>query len=257
MIVLKSPQEIEKMRRVNLEVAQILQILKERVRPGITTGDLEDIAAEELKKRKIEGAFKGVPNPSGRGMAFPANLCTSVNDEIVHGVPSKKRELRDGDLLSIDFGVYSSGFYGDAAVSCAVGNVSAGAKKLIRIAEESLAAGIAAALPGNTVGDIGAAVQEIVEGAGYNVVREFVGHGIGTSLHEDPQVPNFGVRGRGIKLKAGMVLAIEPMINAGASGVKVDPDGWTARTRDGSLAAHVEHTIAVTEDGPVILSRLG
>ncbi|TLN17843.1 type I methionyl aminopeptidase, partial [bacterium] len=247
----------ERMREANREVARILEIIRASVKPGVSTGDLEEIAAQELKKSNLKGAFKGVPNPSPKGMAFPANLCTSVNDEIVHGIPSKKRVLKDGDLLSVDFGVYANGFYGDAAISVAVGSASPLAARLIDTAQKALAAGISVAVAGNTVGDIGVAVQRVVEKEGFNVVREFVGHGIGASLHEDPQVPNFGIEGRGVRLKAGMVLAIEPMINAGASGLTVDSDGWTARTRDGSLAAHTEHTVAITENGPVILTLPG
>jgi len=257
LIVLKSVKEIEKMRQVNLIVAQILEVVRGLIKPGVATSELELAAEEEIKKRGVKGAFKGVPNPQGFGEPFPANLCMSLNDEIVHGIPSEAKKLSSGDLISIDFGVYSQGFYGDSAISVAVGEAGDDVHRLIKNAEESLAAGILEAKPGNRMGDLSSAVQEVVEGAGYNVVREFVGHGIGRDLHEDPQVPNFGTRGRGIKLKEGMVIAIEPMINAGGPGVKLDSDGWTARTRDGSLAAHVEHTVAITKDGPVILSRLG
>lgn len=254
MIVFKSLREIEEMRRVNRTVAEILALVREQVRPGVSTGELNEFVEGEVKRRKVAAAFKGVKNPQSR--PYPASLCTSVNDEVVHGIPSGSRVLRDGDLLSLDFGVLDRGFYGDAALSVAVGAGSDRVHKLIRAAEEALWAGIAEARPGRRLGDLSAAIQEAVEGAGFTVVREFVGHGIGRSLHEDPQVPNYGERGTGVRLKAGMVLAIEPMINDGEIGVVVDADGWTARTRDGSFSAHAEHTVAVTEKGPDVLSRL-
>lgn len=255
MIVLKSAREIEAMGRVNAIVAEILESLKKMVQPGITTADLEAAAADEVKRRGVTAAFKGVKNP--QRIPYPACLCTSVNDEVVHGIPSAKRVLKSGDLLSVDFGVLSEGFYGDAAFSVAVGQSSPRVDKLIEVANSSLMAGIAEMRPGNRLGDVSAAVQEVVEAAGFNVVKEFVGHGIGRSLHEEPQVPNFGRRGTGVQLKEGMVLAIEPMINDGASGIMVDPDGWTARTKDGSLAAHAEHSVAITASGPRILSITG
>lgn len=242
------------MRQVNKAVAEILEKVRSAVSPGVTTMDLEELVDHEVDKRRMKAAFRGVKNP--RGIPFPSSICASINDEVVHGIPAKKRVLKKGDLLSVDFGLVHDGFYGDAAISVPVGEASERAMKLIRIAEESLAAGINQAKPGNRLGDISAAVQEVVEGAGFNVVREFVGHGIGRSLHEDPQVPNFGKRGTGLILKEGMVLAIEPMINDGGPGIKVDDDGWTARTRDGSLAAHAEHTVAITAAGPLVLSRL-
>lgn len=242
------------MRAVNAIVAEILAAVKSHIKAGVTTADLEAVAEEEVKRRGVKAAFKGVKNPEGR--PYPACLCTSVNDEIVHGVPSRQKTIRTGDLVSVDFGVYHNGFYGDAAFSVAVGEAPEAVHRLIRTAEESLAAGIEEARPGKRLGDLSAAVQSVVEAQGYNVVREFVGHGIGRALHEEPQVPNFGVAGRGVTLRAGMVLAIEPMINDGRPGVKVDADGWTARTSDGSLAAHAEHSVAITESGPVILSRL-
>ncbi len=242
------------MRAVNATVAEILAAVKSHIKAGVTTADLEAVAEEEVKRRGVKAAFKGVKNPEGR--PYPACLCTSVNDEIVHGVPSRQKTIRTGDLVSVDFGVYHNGFYGDAAFSVAVGEAPEAVHRLIRTAEESLMAGIEEARPGNRLGDLSAAVQSVVEAQGYNVVREFVGHGIGRSLHEEPQVPNFGIAGRGVTLRAGMVLAIEPMINDGRPGVKVDADGWTARTSDGSLAAHAEHSVAITESGPVILSRL-
>jgi len=254
LIVLRSAQEIEAMRRVNRTVAEILDRVRRLVRPGVSTQQLEDLAAEEVKRRGLTAAFKGVANPQGK--PYPCCLCTSVNDEVVHGIPSPRRILRDGDLLSVDFGVCHEGFYGDAAVSVAVGKESPRVERLIRVAEEALGAGIREARPGRRLGDLSSAVQAVVEGAGMTVVREFVGHGIGRSLHEEPQVPNCGKPGTGVRLRAGMVLAIEPMINDGTSGITLDADGWTARTRDGSFAAHAEHSVAITEHGPVVLSRL-
>lgn len=245
---LKSAEEIEKMKEANRIVAEILEGLKKKVSPGVTTEDLDRYAEDGLKERKAKSAFKGY-----RG--YPKALCTSVNSQVVHGIPSRT-PLKDGDLLSIDFGAYYKGFYGDAAITIPVGNVSDEALRLKEIAEEALYAGIEKACIGNRLSDISFAIQSLVERNGFSVVREFVGHGIGRSLHEEPQVPNFGSPGLGVRLKAGMVLAIEPMINAGGSEVKVLQDGWTAVTKDGSLSAHFEHTVAITEDGPVILTRL-
>ncbi len=242
------------MRRANLIVAEVLERVRRAIRPGVSTRDLEDIAEDEVLRRGVVPAFKGVTGPQGG--PFPTCLCTSVNDEVVHGIPSVERVLKDGDLLSVDFGVQANGFFGDAAISVPVGRVDEQTLALIRAAQEALDAAIDEARPGNRLGDISAAVQEVVESAGFSVVREFVGHGIGRSLHEDPQVPNYGKRGTGVKLKAGMTLAIEPMINDGGLGVTVDADGWTARTRDGSRAAHTEHTVAITRDGAYVLSRL-
>lgn len=255
MIVLKSAREIEQMRRACQIVAEILGRVRGAAKPGATTQDLEDIAEDELLRRGVVAAFKGVKSPQGR--PYPACLCTSVNDEVVHGIPRRDRVLRDGELLSVDFGVQCQGFYGDAAFSAPVGTPSPRVAALVRAAEEALAAGIGEIRPGRRLGDISAAIQEVVEGAGFSVVREFVGHGIGRSLHEEPQVPNFGSPGTGVVLRAGMVLAIEPMINDGGLGVVIDADGWTARTRDGSFAAHAEHTVAVTQGGPDVLSQLG
>lgn len=254
MIVLKSAREIEEMRRVNRIVAEILERVRAAVHPGVSTKDLDDIADEEVRRRGVVAAFRGVKSPQGK--PYPASLCTSVNDEVVHGIPRADRVLREGDLVSVDFGVLARGVYGDAAVTIPVGTVAPRVQALIRAAERALGAGIEEARPGRRLGDLSAAIQAVVEADGFTVVREFVGHGIGRSLHEDPQVPNYGERGTGVRLKAGMVLAIEPMINDGAVGVLVDPDGWTARTRDGSLASHAEHTVAITEQGPDVLSRL-
>jgi methionyl aminopeptidase len=254
LIVLKSARELEEMRRVNRIVAEILERVRQAVRPGVSTKDLDGIAAEEVRRRGVTAAFKGVKSPQGK--PYPASLCTSVNDEVVHGIPRADRILREGDLVSVDFGVLDRGVYGDAALTIPVGLVAPRVQELIRTAERALAAGIEEARPGRRLGDLSAAIQETVEKAGFTVVREFVGHGIGRSLHEDPQVPNYGERGTGVRLKAGMVLAIEPMINDGVVGVMVDDDGWTARTRDGSLSSHAEHTVAITEQGPDVLSRL-
>jgi methionyl aminopeptidase len=254
LIVLKSLREIEEMRRVNRMVAEILDLVKGRIRAGVCTAELNDLVEEEVRRRGVVAAFKGVKNPQGK--PYPASICTSVNDEVVHGVPRPERILKEGDLVSLDFGIAHKGMFGDAAVSVPVGKPTERVAALIRAAEEALQAGIAEARPGRRLGDLSAAVQETVEGAGFTVVREFVGHGIGRSLHEDPQIPNFGERGKGVRLRAGMVLAIEPMINDGGLGVVVDADGWTARTKDGSLSAHAEHTVAVTEKGPDVLSRL-
>lgn len=247
-VILKTPAEIEIMRKSNLIVAEILQILQAEVKAGITTLDLEKIAEEETKKRGARPAFKGY-----RG--YPYCLCTSVNNEVVHGMPSK-RIINEGDIVSIDFGVLFGGFYGDSAVTVPVGKVSAEAQRLVNATAASLDKAIEAAVVGNRLLDISAAVQQYVEAEGFSVVREFVGHGIGRELHEAPQVPNFGIPGRGIKLKAGMVLAIEPMINLGESDVRILSDGWTAVTADGKLSAHFEHTVAITHEGPYILSRI-
>lgn len=247
-IVLKSPDEIETMRRAGAVVAEVLEVLKGNVRPGATTLDLEKIAEEETRKKKASPAFKGY-----RG--YPFCLCTSVNNEVVHGMPSKK-VLKEGDILSIDYGAFVEGFYGDAAVTVPVGKVSDEAARLVRVTEESLGKAIEAAREGNRLLDISSAVQSHVEPQGFSVVREFVGHGIGRELHEPPQVPNFGIPGRGVKLKAGMVLAIEPMINSGGWAVKVLEDGWTAVTADGKLSAHFEHTVAITPQGPRVLTMI-
>ena len=248
MIILKSPQEIEKMKVPCRMVAEILELLKDMVRPGITTLALNDTAENEALKHHAKPAFKGY---SG----YPYSLCCSVNDQVVHGMPDN-RELRGGDILSIDFGIFYDGFYGDAAVTLPVGEISAKAGKLLKVTEESLYAAIAAAKPPNRLSDISYAVQSHVEANGFSVVRDFVGHGIGKSLHESPQLPNFGLPGRGITLKPGLVLAIEPMINENGPDVKVLGDGWTAVTCDGGLSAHFEHTVAITDHGAEILTQL-
>ncbi len=248
MVILKSPEEIEKMRASNLIVADILQALKELVKPGVRTIDLDRFADEQARKRGARPAFKGY-----RGYAH--SLCTSVNSVVVHGIPSE-RVLEERDILSLDFGIYYQGYYGDAALTVPVSRVSKTAERLMRVTEEALYAGIDQARAGNRLGDISAAIQDCVEAAGFSVVRDFVGHGIGKNLHEDPQIPNFGVRGKGVELKPGMVFAIEPMVNEGTYGVKILNDGWTVQTEDGKLSAHFEHSVAITEKGPVILSRL-
>jgi methionyl aminopeptidase len=248
-IVCKSSAEIEKMRRSGKIVRQVLDEVAAMVKPGISTMDLERAAAKKIKDLDAKPAFKGYYD-------YPCVLCTSVNQEIVHGIPNEKRLLKEGDIVSIDCGVVLDGYYGDAAITVPVGDgQNETVKKLLQVTKESLYKGIEKARVGNTVGDVGAAVQEHVEANGFSVVREFVGHGIGTKLHEDPQVPNFGTRGHGARLREGMVLAIEPMVNVGRPGARVLDDKWTAVTEDGSLSAHFEHCVAVTSDGPVILTQ--
>jgi methionyl aminopeptidase len=247
-IVLKSKDEIEKLRKSNIVVAEILEKIKGIVKPGIATIEMEKVCERELKRRRAKSAFKGY-----RG--YPHCLCVSVNDEVVHGMPSK-RVLKDGDIVSLDFGVFYDGFYGDAAVTVPVGNISNKAIKLIETTRTALDSAIDVTRVGNRLQDISAAVQITAEDAGFSVVRAFVGHGIGRNLHESPQVPNFGMPGKGLRLKVGMVLAIEPMINAGGSDVRIMNDGWTAVTKDGSLSAHFEHSVAITSNGPYVLSRL-
>jgi methionyl aminopeptidase len=246
-IVCKSADEIARMRGPNELVADVLDELGRLVGPGVTTADLDAAAERMVREAGAEPAFKGY-----RG--FPATLCTSVNDEVVHGIPSKRRALREGDIISIDMGVKIDGFYGDSAITFAVGRVAPRAADLLRVTREALWKGIAQVRVGGRVSDIGHAVQAHVEAHGFSVVREFVGHGIGASLHEEPQVPNYGERGRGPRLAEGMVLAIEPMVNIGRPAVKVLADGWTAVTKDGSLSAHFEHTVAVTAGGPLVLT---
>jgi len=237
------------MRQSGRIVRQVLDYVRTLVAPGVTTMDLERAAEKKIAELGAKPAFKGY-------FDYPCVLCTSVNEEIVHGIPSEKRELKEGDIVSIDCGVVLDGYYGDAAITVPVSDaVKPELRKLLKVTEESLYKGIDQALIGNSVGDVGAAVQEHVEAAGFSVVREFVGHGIGTRLHEEPQVPNFGARGHGTKLREGMVLAIEPMVNFGQPGTRVLDDKWTAVTADGSCSAHFEHCVAVTKDGPVILTQ--
>jgi methionyl aminopeptidase len=248
-IVCKSQSEIEKMRRSGHIVRQVLDELRKLVAPGVTTMDLEKAAAAKIKELGAKPAFKGY-------YGYPCVLCTSVNEEIVHGIPSPKRVLKAGDIVSIDCGVVLDGYYGDAAITVAVGDsVSPERQKLMEVTEQSLYKAIEQVKLGNTISDIGGAVQEFVEANGFSVVREFVGHGIGTKLHEEPQVPNFRSRGAETRLREGMVLAIEPMVNCGRPEAKVLEDKWTAITADGSSSAHFEHCVAVTKNGPLILTQ--
>lgn len=248
MVILKTDSDIERIHKACRIVAQTLDKLAQHVQPGVSTLELDRVAEHEIRQAGARPAFKGY-----RG--FPSTLCVSINQEVVHGIPSE-RKLKDGDIVSLDLGAIWEGFYGDAARSFAVGTITPEARRLLEVTRQSLMIGIDQARPGNRIGDIGHAVQSFVEGHGYSVVREFVGHGIGRNLHEDPQIPNFGNRGQGPRIKPGMVLAIEPMVCMGGYEVRVLQDNWTAVTMDGSLAAHYEHSIAVTEDGPMILSEL-
>jgi methionyl aminopeptidase len=247
-ITCRSQSEIEKLRRVNQLVGRILADLRAMVRPGVTTQALDAVAEAQVRAAGAEPAFKGYHG-------YPATICASVNEQVVHGIPST-RALIEGDIISIDMGARLDGFYGDCAVTVPVGEVAPAARQLLKVTEESLFRGIDAVKPGARVSDIGAAVQAHVEAHGFSVVREFVGHGIGTSLHEEPQIANYGPGGRGPRLAEGMVLAIEPMVNIGKPAVKVLSDGWTAVTRDGSLSAHFEHSVVVTADGCEILTLL-
>lgn len=248
MIILKSPREIDRMRVACKIVAEVLEGLRSLVRPGASTFDLDQYASSVAQKRNAKCAFRGYHN-------YPNSLCCSPNNQVVHGIPNKV-PLKAGDILSLDFGVVIDDFFGDAAITIPVGEVSNEAKKLIAATEESLYAAIEVAIPGNRLGDISSTVQNYVEYRGYSVVRDFVGHGIGRSLHEDPQIPNYGNSGKGVKLRPGMVLAIEPMINEKSYEVKVLNDNWTVVTCDGGLSAHFEHTVAITENGPEILTQL-
>lgn len=247
-ILIKSPAEIEKMRISGKALRQVHDAIAPFVKPGATTMDLENVAVRKIAELGGIAAFKGYHG-------YPAALCTSVNNEVVHGMPNEKRVLNEGDIISIDCGVIIDGFYSDAAVTYPVGKVSPEAQKLLDVTNASLEAAIQQCQVGGRLFDISAAVQQMCEAAGFGVVRDFVGHGIGKSMHEDPQVPNFGAAGKGPRLKAGMVLAIEPMINAGGPEVRVLKDGWTAVTVDGSYSAHFEHTVAITKDGPRVLTR--
>lgn len=248
MIVLKSRQEIERMATPGRMVAEILQLLRERIKPGVTTKELDRLAEQEAEKRKARPAFKGYGG-------FPFTICSSPNEKVVHGFANDD-PLSEGDILSIDFGLVYDGFYGDSAFTAPVGAVDSQKTELMAVTEKSLELAIEQAVPGNRLGDISHAVQDYVEKNGFSVVREFVGHGIGREMHEEPQIPNFGKAGQGPKLKEGMVLAIEPMINAGKAAVMVLPDGWTAVTRDGLPSAHFEHTVAIGPHGPEILTRI-
>ena len=247
MIVLKTSRELLCMQKACKISAGALKLIGESIEPGISTGELDKIAESYIRSQG------GVPNFKGYS-GYPATACISINNEVIHGIPSKKRILKSGDIVSVDLGASFEGYNGDNAATFAVGEISDEAKRLIDATRESLYEGIKAARAGGRIGDIGAAVQEYVEERGFSVVREFVGHGIGTKLHEAPEVPNYGTAGKGIRLMPGMTIAIEPMVNAGLPGVKTLSDGWTVQTVDGSLSAHFEHTVAITADGPQILT---
>jgi len=249
MIVLRSRREIEKLKAANQMVAGVLELMREQVRPGISTAALDRLAEDEIVRQGARPAFKGYAG-------FPATLCTSINHEIVHGIPSPKRKLKEGDIISIDVGVCLDGYFGDAAITVPVGEISPEAGRLIEVTRVCLERAIARARPGERLHTLSYSVQEHAESNGFSVVRDFVGHGIGTELHEPPQIPNYGKPGTGLLLKPGMVLAIEPMINQGTWKVEVLNDGWTAVTRDRKLSAHFEHTIAITDNGSEILSLL-
>ena len=247
MIVCRSRAELEKMRAAGRLVGEVLTDLASHVVPGVTTAELDAIAEKRIAAAGASPAFKGYHG-------YPATICASVSEEVIHGIPSGRRALSEGDIISIDVGAVLDGYFGDSAITLPVGKVSEPAARLLRATEESLYKAIEVVKPGARVSDIGHAVQRHVEACGFSVVREFVGHGIGQKMHEEPQVPNYGEPGRGPRLSEGMVLAIEPMVNAGKPAVKVLSDGWTAVTRDGSLSAHFEHTVAVTAEGPWILT---
>jgi len=248
MIIYKSPQEVDKMRTAGRIVAGTIDRVLAAVRPGISTADLDGVAEEEIHLRAATPSFKGYKG-------FPASICASLNDEVVHGIPSPKRMLKVGDILSLDFGAIWEGYHADSAVTVFVGEPpSAEAEKLVRVTEEALEAAISQVRPGGRLSDISHAVEQVVEGAGFSVVREYVGHGIGRSLHEDPQIPNYGPPGRGPELRTGLVLAVEPMVTMGDWPTRVLADDWTVVTADGSPAAHFEHTIAVTDDGHEVLT---
>jgi methionyl aminopeptidase len=251
MIILKSPDEVAKMRVAGGIVAETIDTVLAAVEPGVSTADLDVVAEAFIRERKATPSFKGY-----RG--FPASICASLNEEVVHGIPSPKRILKEGDVLSLDFGAIWDGYHADSAVTVFVGEpASAEAEKLVRVTEEALEAGISQIRPGGRLSDISHAVQQVVEGAGFSVVREYVGHGVGRSLHEDPQIPNYGLPGRGPELRPGLVVAVEPMVTMGDWKTRVLADDWTVVTADGSLAAHFEHTIAITEDGREVLTARG
>lgn len=251
-IILKSPEEIRTMRNAGQVVGQTLQILAEAVQPGATAKDLDDLVRREYAKRGVTPTFLNYKVPGAP--PYPATVCVSVNDEIVHGIPTEKRVFKEGDIVSIDLGATLDGYVGDAAITVPCGQVSDDAQRLMEVTKGSLWAGIQAARAGQHMGDIGAAVQEYAESRGYGVVREYVGHGVGRKMHEDPQVPNYGTPGQGLKLRVGMVIAIEPMVNIGDWRTKRLPDNWTVATRDGSLSAHFEHTLAIADGDAEVLT---
>ena len=250
MIVLKTAREIELIRKACIISAEALKVAGEAVKPGITTWEIDKIAYDFIKKQGAEPNFLNL-------YGFPATACISINDEVIHGIPSKKRVVREGDIVSIDLGAKVDGYNGDNAATFAAGKISEEAKRLCDVTEKSLYIGIEQALAGNRIGDIGSAIQKYCEENGYGVIREYTGHGVGAKLHEDPSVPNFGTPGRGARLLPGMVIAIEPMITQGGRAIKQLPDGWTVKTKDGKLAAHFEHTIVITKNGPEILTAAG
>jgi len=247
LILIKNEFDIKKLKEIGRIGYRILNKVVAEIKPGISTKDIDDLVVDEVKKKGVKAAFYGYHG-------YPASICISVNDEVVHGIPRKDKILKDGDIVSLDFGAVKDNYYTDIAVTVGCGKISERAQKLIDVTRQSLFKGIEKAVEGNRLFDISYAVQRTVESNGFSVVKSFVGHGIGKNLHESPQVPNFGRPGCGIKLKEGMVLAIEPMVNEGGEAVKIDSDGWTARTMDGSLSAHFEHCVAITKKGPVILS---
>jgi methionyl aminopeptidase len=248
-VIIKSSKEIEKMRVAGQATREVLELVRGLVKPGVTTLDLEKAAEEYTRKLGAKPAFKGYHG-------YPCVLCTSVNSEVVHGIPSAKRTLKEGEIVPVDFGLFIDGYCGDSAITVPVGEkIDPRTAQLLKATEASLYAAIAVVKPGATLGDVGSAVQKVVEAEGFSVVRDFVGHGIGVHMHEDPQVPNYGTAGRGMKLRAGMVIAIEPMVNVGGPDVVVLGDGWTAVTADGSMSAHFEHTVAVTATGARVLTE--
>jgi methionyl aminopeptidase len=256
-IVYKSPEDLDRMRRAGRIVAGTIDRVLEAVRPEVSTAELDAVAEAYIRDQGATPSFKGYGGNGGR-VPFPASICTSINEEIVHGIPSRERTVAEGDLLKLDFGAIWEGFHGDSAVTVIVGDPpSDEADKLVRVTQEALEAGIEQIRPGGRLSDIGAAVEQVARGAGFEVVREYVGHGIGRSLHEEPQIPNYGRPGRGPVLKPGLVVAVEPMVNEGGWETAVLPDGWTVVTEDGSLSAHFEHTIAVIEDGHEVLTARG
>lgn len=249
MVVLKTAREIDLIRKACIISAEALQLAGEAVKPGVTTYEIDKIAYDYIKKQGAEPNFLHL-------YGFPATACISINDEVIHGIPSKKRVIKEGDIVSIDLGAKINGYIGDTAATFAVGDISPEAKRLIDTTRESLYEGIAKAVARGRLGDVGHAIQQYCEERGFSVVREYTGHGVGAELHEDPSVPNYGTPGRGVRLLPGMVIAIEPMINEGTAAIRNMSDGWTVKTRDGKLSAHFEHTVAITEDGPKILTRV-
>jgi methionyl aminopeptidase len=252
-ITIKTPQEIEIMRIAGRINAEALQAAYKIIRPGVSTWDVDAAAEEVLKKYGVYSPFKNYPG----AYPYPASSCVSVNDELVHGIPNKKRKLKEGDIVTVDVGTVYEGFVGDSAFTAPVGEISDKVRKLLEVTEQSLYAGIAKMVPGNHVGDVSAAVQQYVESRGFYVVREYTGHGVGRHMHEGPQVPNYGTPGRGMPLRAGMTIALEPMVLVGTPMTRVLPDEWTVASEDGSLTCHFEHSVAITDNGPVILTLLG